>query len=96
MRDQLKYLAKTAERPNTEIRVLPLTAGTLPAGASFRILHFGEAERHSIVYLEQLTSALYLDKSGEVDTYMDAMRELTSRALPAEETVSFLHRITAK
>ena len=95
MRDQLRYLAKVAGRPNIEIQVLPLTADTLATDASFRILHFREADLRGIVYLEQLASALYLDNSQEVDTYIRTMHQLTSGALPTGESVLFLHRMLA-
>jgi transcriptional regulator with XRE-family HTH domain len=95
MREQVRYLAKVAGLPNIEIQVLPLTASTLATIASFRILHFSEAEMRDIVYLEQHSSALYLDKRPEVDTYLRAMHQLTSGALPTGESVSFLHRMVA-
>jgi hypothetical protein len=90
MRDELGYLTEVARRPNVDIRVLPLTAATHSADGSFRILQFGETDLPEGVYIEQLTSALYLDKSREVDAYMKVMNQLTDSALSKTESVSFL------
>jgi transcriptional regulator with XRE-family HTH domain len=95
MRDELRHLAEIARRPNMEIRVLPLTAATHSAEGSFRILQFGETDLPEMVYIEQLTSALYLDKSREVSAYTKVMDQLTESALSKTESVSFFLRLLA-
>jgi hypothetical protein len=95
MRDQLRYLIEAVGRPNSEIKVLPLAAATVPTQESFRILHFSEPDWRDVVYLERLESAHYLNQGEEVDSYMLAMRQLASRALSADESVLFLGRILA-
>ena len=42
------------------------------------MLRFGEADVPDIVYIEQLTSALYLDKREDVDHYMEVMNHLSA------------------
>lgn len=43
MRGQLEHLAKTAQRPNVNIQVLPLNAGAQPSmGCPFNIVSFTE------------------------------------------------------
>jgi transcriptional regulator with XRE-family HTH domain len=93
MRDELRHLTEIAMRPNVDIRVLPLTAATHSADGSFRILQFGETDLPEVVYIEQLTSALYLDRSQEVDAYMKVMNQLTGSVLSKTESVSFLLRL---
>jgi hypothetical protein len=46
-----------------------------------------------VVYVEQLTSALYLDRREDVDHYMEIMNQLSIQALPPWETPHFLAEI---
>ncbi len=46
-----------------------------------------------MVYLEQLTSALYLDSREDVDFYFDAVNRLFAEAAPLNETVHIVDRI---
>jgi len=47
------------------------------------ILRFAEPDLPDVVYLEQLTSALYLDKRESVDHYMAVMERLCLAAAPS-------------
>jgi hypothetical protein len=47
-----------------------------------------------VVYIEQLTSALYLDKREDVDHYMEVMNRLATEALTPARTARFLAEIT--
>src|SRR5262245_47879119 len=83
LRAQLERLIDAAERPNITIQVLPYeVGGHAAAGGPFSILRFPEADLPDIVYLEQLTSALYLDKRPDVDRYMAVMDQLSVTADP--------------
>ena len=46
-----------------------------------------------MVYLEQLTSALYIDKPTEVDRYLEVMERLCVQAETATDTVTLLEKI---
>lgn len=59
-------------------------------GGPFTILRFAEPGLSDVVYLEQLTSALYLDKPTDVDTYMRAMNNLCITAERPDDTVRYL------
>ena len=48
------------------------------------------------MYIEQLTSALYLDKPSEVDSYLEVMEQLCLQAEPAGNTVKVLRQILAE
>jgi Domain of unknown function (DUF5753) len=48
------------------------------------------------VYIEQLTSALYLDKPVEVDSYLEVMEQLCLQAEPAANTAKLLSQILAE
>ena len=63
------------------------------AGGPFSILRFAEPELSDVVYLEQLTSALYIDKPTEVDRYLEVMERLCVQAETAEDTIRQLEKI---
>ncbi|MFG2573158.1 helix-turn-helix domain-containing protein [Streptomyces sp. NPDC048481] len=77
MRGQLQHLIEISERPNVRLQVVPFSLGG-HAGESgaFTILSFPESDLQDVVYLEQLTSALYLDKREDVAQYEQALVEL--------------------
>ena len=62
-------------------------------GGSFSILRFAAPELPDVVYLEQLTSALYLDKRRDVDHYSAVMDQLCVQAERRVPTTEVLTRI---
>jgi hypothetical protein len=63
------------------------------APSGFSILRFGDAEMPDIVYVEQLTSALYLDKREDSERYSEVMERLSVESDPPERTADILNRI---
>ena len=95
MRAQLHHLAEVVGLPNVTIQVVPFgRGGHAAASGSFAILRFAERELPDVVYIEQLTTALYLEKPEEVDSYMEVMNHLSTQALTPAETTRFLAAIT--
>ena len=95
MRAQLKHLAEVAKLPNVTIQVVPFgSGGHAAASGSFAILRFAEPELPDVVYIEQLTTALYLEKPEEVDRYMEVMNHLSTQALTPARTARFLAELT--
>jgi transcriptional regulator with XRE-family HTH domain len=91
---QLERLIKAAELPNVTLQVLPFAAGAHAAEAgAFTFLRFPEPDLPDVVYVEQLTGALYLDKREDVDAYMAAMDRLGVESAPPHTTVEILGRI---
>ncbi|MBD2895254.1 hypothetical protein amrb99_41880 [Actinomadura sp. RB99] len=87
MRRQLQHLIAMSELPNVTLQIVPFGAGGhAAAGGPFTILRFAEPGLSDVVYLEQLTSALYLDKPTDVDTYMRAMNNLCITAARPDDT----------
>ncbi len=77
MRGQLQHLIDVSERPNVRLQVMPFSFGGHAAeSGAFSILSFPESDLSDVVYLEQLTSALYLDKREDVAQYEQVLREL--------------------
>lgn len=95
MRDQLEALiAAVTKMRNVRLQVLPLASGGHAAnGGSFTILRFPHHDMPDVVYSEQLTSALYLERPDDVDSYFDAVSQLFMDAAPLTETVPILDRL---
>jgi len=91
MRVQIEHLIEMAELPNVTLQVIPFYSGAHAAvGGPFTILRFSEPDLPDLVYLEQLTSALYLDKSEDVQHYLVVMDRLCVQAKSPVETIRFL------
>jgi hypothetical protein len=96
MRAQLEHLLAATDLPNVVLHVMPFhRGGHAAAGGPFSILRFAEPELPDVVYLEQLTSALYLDKREDVDPYLAVMERLCVEAEPAAATADILRRALA-
>jgi hypothetical protein len=97
VRDQIKHLMEMAERPAITLQILPFHAGPHAAmGGPFTILRFAEPDLADVVYIEQLTSALYLDKPTEVDSYLEVMEQLCLQADGAASTIKTLDKILSE
>ncbi|WP_373861112.1 helix-turn-helix domain-containing protein [Micromonospora noduli] len=91
MRGQLTALIEATKSPHIRLQVIPFAAGGhAAAGGAFTILRFGDQELPDIVYIEQLTSAIYLDKRDDLDYYAVAMERLCVEAEPPERTAEIL------
>jgi transcriptional regulator with XRE-family HTH domain len=94
MRAQIEHLIKMAELPNVALQVIPIYSGAHVAlGGPFTILRFAEPDLSDIVYLEQLSSSLYLDKSQDIDHYLKIMDLVCVQAKSPAETIQFLGHI---
>lgn len=94
--EQVEHLIEMAERPNIRIQVLRYSPGTGAAvGNSFSILSFPEADLPDIVYTEQLTSALYLERRRDVEVHEAVMNRMGNDALPMAESVRYLKQLLA-
>lgn len=91
MRGQLRHLIDMSEQPNITLQVMPFSyGGHAGESGSFAMLRFPESDLSDIVYLEQLTSALYLDKPEEVAQYEKAMECLRKDSPGPEESRDLL------
>jgi transcriptional regulator with XRE-family HTH domain len=94
MRAQLDHLIALAARRTITLQVMPFRrGGHAAAGGPFSILRFAEPDLPDIVYLEQLTSAIYLDKREDVDHYLAVMDRLFAQAEPPEASAAFLKTV---
>ncbi|OEJ60089.1 transcriptional regulator [Streptomyces agglomeratus] len=87
MRGQLQHLIEVSEQPNITLQVMPFSfGGHAGESGAFTMLQFPESDLSDLVYLEQLTSALYLDKREEVAQYQRVMERLQKDSPSAAET----------
>ncbi|GAB3696659.1 helix-turn-helix domain-containing protein [Saccharopolyspora tripterygii] len=94
MRGQIEHLIRIAELPNVTVQLLPYSVGGhAAAGGPFTIVRFPESDLPDVVYLEQLTSALYLDKRNDLDQYQAVMNMLSVQAATPEETPQLLRAL---
>lgn len=94
MRGQLTALIEATERPQVRLQIIPFHAGGhAAAGGAFTMLRFPDQDLPDVVYVEQLTSALYLDKRDDVDHYAAAMETLCVEAEPPDRTTAILNEI---
>ena len=94
MQGQLEALVEATQRPNVQLQILPFQAGGhSAAGGAFSILRFPDQELPDIVYVEQLASALYLDKRDDVELYVDAMERLCVEADSPDRSPDTLRKI---
>jgi hypothetical protein len=94
MRAQIEALIELTRLPSVRLQVVPFdTGGHAAAGGSFSILRFPDQDLPDVVYVEQLTSALYLDKVEDVDLYAEAMERLCVEAEPPTQTSKVLEKI---
>jgi len=91
MQEQLHHLVQISELANVTIQVLPFTAGAHPSmGTSFVILQFPEPTDPDVVYLEGMTSGLYLERTEEITTYALSFDHLRTAALSPDESAAMI------
>lgn len=97
LRCQLEHLIEVGKRPNVTVQVLPYSAGGhAAAGGAFSMLRFDGPDLPDIVFLEQLTSAVYLEKRRDVEHYQDVMDRLSMQAATPKESAALLSRLIAE
>ena len=88
---QLDHLIEATHQPNITLQVMQFGSGGHAAtGGAYSILRFPEQDLPDIVYIEHLTSALYLDKLEDLDQYTATMEALCVAAPPPNKTRDIL------
>jgi hypothetical protein len=94
MREQLRHLVAAAGRPNLELQVLPNAVGAHPAiTGEFTILGFPELIAPDVVYLENMTSNLYVKQEAEVFMYNLVFERLRAMALEPDRSVGLIAKL---
>lgn len=96
MRAQLQALIEAAARPHVTLQVMPfLAGGHAAAGGAFTLLRFTDPDLSDVVYLEQLTGALYVEQPAEVAAYHTVWERLCADAVTPELTIDLLSDLLA-
>jgi len=94
MRAQLEYLLELNERPGLTLQVTPYPeGGSYLVPGSFSILRFATADLPDVVYVEQLTSAMYLDKRSDVYRYTATLDKVSATSSTPERTKDFIGKL---
>ena len=94
LREQLGALIEAIRRPNITLQIIPLgSAGHAATGGAFSVLRFPQADLPDVVYLEHLTSALYLDKRDDADAYTRVLDNLAVSGPPPQQAEQQLTHI---
>ncbi|MEO3796327.1 helix-turn-helix transcriptional regulator [Nonomuraea sp. B10E15] len=94
MRAQIEHLIELMRQQSITIQVMPFSFGGHSAeGGAFSILRFPDSDLPDVVYVEQLASALYLDKREDVDRYTEVMERLCAVSTTPDETIELLRTI---
>jgi transcriptional regulator with XRE-family HTH domain len=95
MRAQLERLVEAADLPNVTLQILPFEAGA-HAGmdGTFAILDFPEPSDPDVVYAENATGGLFLEKSDELRKYVFIFDHIRAAALGPEESVVYITKLT--
>jgi transcriptional regulator with XRE-family HTH domain len=94
MRAQLFRLAEAARLPGVRLQVVPFArGGHAAASGSFTILRFEERDLPDVVYIEQLTSAVYLDQRPDIEHYLEVVDQLSGEALTPAATALFIEQV---
>ncbi|MCX5411926.1 helix-turn-helix transcriptional regulator [Streptomyces sp. NBC_00059] len=97
MLEQLEHLIEQSQLPHVTVQVLPFDMGAHPGiNGQYAILEFPDAADSSVVYIEGVTSDLYLEKANDVQRYSVMYEHLRAQALNVDQTRQFIGDIAKK
>ena len=91
--EQLEYVREVCQSPRLTLQVIPYGAGGHAAPTGFSILRFTERDLPDVVYIEQLTSATFLDQRPDVEHYLEVVDELSGAALTPGASAGFIEQL---
>ncbi|MEU9730660.1 helix-turn-helix transcriptional regulator [Streptomyces sp. NPDC048002] len=93
MIEQLEHLIEMSRLPHVTVQVIPFTMGAHPGvSGQYAILEFPDAADSSVVYIEGVTSDLYLEKAQDVQKYSVMYEHLRAQALNADQSREFISK----
>ncbi|WP_328720029.1 helix-turn-helix domain-containing protein [Streptomyces sp. NBC_00247] len=97
MIEQLEHLVACSKLPHVTVQVLPFEMGAHPGiNGQYAILEFPDTADSSVVYIEGVTSDLYLEKANDVQRYSVMYEHLRAQALNVEQSRQFIGEIAKK
>lgn len=87
MHDQLLTLIEVSRLPHVTVQIMPFGNGAHPGmTGAFSIMSFPESSDSDVVYLEGVTSDLYVERMPDVHRYTVMYEHLTAASLGPTET----------
>ncbi len=97
LRGQIDQLIEMAGMGHVKIQLLPFSAGGHTAcGGPITLLRFPGDKIPGVVYLEQLTSAIYPSKAADLSYYWNMLNRLAAEAETPAATIASLQRIRSQ
>ncbi|MYR58068.1 helix-turn-helix domain-containing protein [Streptomyces sp. SID625] len=94
MREQLEHLVEQSQLPHVTVQVIPFGMGAHPGlNGQYAILEFPDTADSSVVYIEGVTSDLYLEKANDVQKYSVMYEHLRAQALNVEQSREFIEKV---
>lgn len=91
MRAQIDRMLQSLEQPKVRIQIMPLAVGAHPgAFGPFHHFRFGFSELPDVVYSENLTGAVYVDRPEDVVSYLEVLDRMSVQAEPVARTRDIL------
>ncbi|WP_231114588.1 helix-turn-helix domain-containing protein [Lentzea aerocolonigenes] len=94
MHRQLLHLVEAAQLANISLRVIANSGAHAGVNGAFLLLK--RESGHKVVYLENLTSSLFLEEPEEIESYEKAIRLLVRRALPEGESAEVITELAGR
>jgi DNA-binding XRE family transcriptional regulator len=89
--EQIRHLITMAQLPQVRLQVLPVYYEEYVAiGGPLTILRFADPELPDVVYRQQQTTALYLDRDKDVQHYRALIDHVCALAKSPTETINYL------
>ncbi|OUC98530.1 transcriptional regulator [Streptosporangium minutum] len=97
MCSQLQRLLDITDLPNVTVQVLPFAAGAHSGtSGAFQIMEFPEPADPDVVFLENLTDSLYVERDADVYRYTVAFDHLRAKALDPDDSRRLIMETTAQ
>ena len=97
MRRQCEFLIQQGELPNVTIQILTSAVGAHPGATTpFSILAFPEVYDPDVVYIETLTSSLWIEDDSEVHRYSLAFDQLRAIAVSPDESAELISQAAGR
>jgi transcriptional regulator with XRE-family HTH domain len=97
LREQIRQLIAMAQLPHVRVQVLPVySCENVALGGPLTILRFVDPELPDVVYIQQQTTVLYLDRDEDVQHYRALLDHVFTLATPPAQTINYLNSFLAK
>ncbi|MDH2394015.1 helix-turn-helix transcriptional regulator [Streptomyces sp. HNM0663] len=94
MRGQLRHLLEAADMPKVTLQVVPLSVTDASSpGIPITYLRFPGQDVADVVYLEQVSNALFIEDAADTEQYRATLDRLASEALDQRQTRAMIDRM---